>query len=179
MRSTEALGTLAPERTEPCMDALAHSPAAALVQHGRVHRRVYTDAAIFALEQERIFGRAWLFVGHESQVAKPGDFYTTVLAGQPVVMVRVAEGGGEDGTVRVLFNRCPHRSAVVAAERAGHLDLFRCAYHGWTFRLDGALQSIPRDEDYAGTGFDRADCNMKLLPRAASYPRPTRMKCRQ
>jgi phenylpropionate dioxygenase-like ring-hydroxylating dioxygenase large terminal subunit len=146
------------------MDALAHPPAVALVEHGRVHRRVYTDPAIFALEQERIFGRAWLFVGHESQVAKPGDFSTTVLAGQPVVMIR-----SEDGAVRVLFNRCPHRSAVVAAERAGHVDLFRCAYHGWTFRLDGALQSIPREEDYAGTGFDRADCSMKPLPRAASY----------
>jgi len=146
------------------MDAFAEPPMAALVGNRRVHRRVYTDPAIFALEQQRIFGRAWLYVGHESQVAKPGDFYTTVLAGQPVVMVRAG-----DGAVRVLFNRCPHRGAMVAAERAGHIDLFRCAYHGWTFQLDGALQSIPREEDYAGTGFDRADCAMKPLPRAAAY----------
>ena len=47
----------------------------------------------------------------------------------------------------------------------------RCAYHGWTFRLDGTLQSVPREEDYAGTGFDRADCRMQPLPRLARYHR--------
>jgi phenylpropionate dioxygenase-like ring-hydroxylating dioxygenase large terminal subunit len=136
----------------------------ALVEDGRVHRRVYTDPAIFELEQRRIFGRAWLYVGHESQAPKPGDFFTTTLARQPVIMVRCA-----DEVVRVLFNRCAHRGALVAPERAGHVEQFRCAYHGWTYRLDGALQSIPREEDYAETGFDRACADLKLLPRASSY----------
>ena len=136
----------------------------ALVAEGRVHRRVYTDPAIFELEQRRIFGRAWLYVGHESQVPKPGDFVTTTLARQPVIMVRCA-----DGAIRVLFNRCAHRGALVAAERCGHAETFRCAYHGWTYRLDGALQSVPREEDYAQSGFDRAGMDMKLLPRAAAY----------
>jgi phenylpropionate dioxygenase-like ring-hydroxylating dioxygenase large terminal subunit len=136
----------------------------ALVEDGRVHRRVYTDPAIFELELQRIFARAWLYVGHESQVPNAGDFLTTTLARQPVIMVRCA-----DGVVRVLFNRCAHRGALVAAERAGHVEQFRCAYHGWTYRLDGALLSIPCEEDYAGTGFDRACADMKLLPRAASY----------
>ena len=54
-----------------------------LVQPGRVHRRVYTDSDVFALEIDRIFGRAWLFVGHESQVPSPGDFITTELGRQP------------------------------------------------------------------------------------------------
>lgn len=136
----------------------------ALVADGRVHRRVYADPAIFELEQERIFGRAWLYVGHESQVPEPGDFVTAMLARQPVIMVRCA-----DGAVRVLFNRCAHRGALVAAERCGHAETFRCAYHGWTYRLDGALQSVPREEDYAQSGFDRAGMDMKLLPRAAAY----------
>ena len=146
------------------MDVIADRSLGALVEDGRVHRRVYTDPAIFELEQQRIFGRAWLYVGHESQVPAPGDFVTTTLARQPVIMVRCA-----DGVVRVLFNRCAHRGALVAAERAGHVENFRCAYHGWTYRLDGALQSIPREEDYAATGFDRACADMKLLPRAAAY----------
>lgn len=146
------------------MDVLADTSLSALVEDGRVHRRVYTDPALFELEQQRIFGRAWLYVGHESQVPAPGDFFTTTLARQPVILVRCA-----DGAVRVLFNRCAHRGALVAAERAGHVENFRCAYHGWTYRLDGALQSIPREEDYAGTGFDRACADMKLVPRAASY----------
>ncbi len=146
------------------MDALADTSAGALVEEGRVHRRAYTDPAIFELEMRRIFGRAWLYVGHESQVPNPGDYATATLARQPVVLVRCA-----DGAVRVLFNRCPHRGALVAAGRTGHVENFRCGYHGWTFRLDGALQSIPREGDYAGTGFDRACADMKLLPRAASY----------
>ena len=146
------------------MDAMADTFPGALVEDGRVHRRVYTDPSVFELELARIFGRAWLYVGHESQVPNAGDYVTATLARQPVVMVRCA-----DGAVRVLFNRCAHRGALVAAGRAGHVENFRCAYHGWTYRLDGALQSIPREEDYAGTGFDRACADMKLLPRAASY----------
>lgn len=146
------------------MDAFADTSVAALAADSRVHRRVYTDPAIFELEMRRIFGRAWLYVGHESQVPKPGDYVTATVARQPVIMARCA-----DGAVRVLFNRCPHRGALVAAGRGGHVENFRCAYHGWTFRLDGALQSIPREGDYAGTGFDRACADMKLLPRAAAY----------
>jgi phenylpropionate dioxygenase-like ring-hydroxylating dioxygenase large terminal subunit len=146
------------------MDALADTSLGALAEDGRVHRRVYTDPAIFELELRRIFGRAWLYVGHESQVRKEGEYFTATLARQPVVMVRCA-----DGAVRVLFNRCAHRGALVAAERAGHTEMFRCGYHGWTYRLDGKLQSIPREEDYAGTGFDRGCADMQLLPRAAAY----------
>ncbi|HEY7608580.1 MAG TPA: Rieske 2Fe-2S domain-containing protein [Alphaproteobacteria bacterium] len=148
------------------MDAAAAASPAALVEDRRVHRRVYTDPAIFALERRRIFGRAWLYVGHESQVPAVGDFFTTALAGQPVVMVRQADGG-----VLVLFNRCAHRAAIVAPERCGHTETFRCAYHGWTYRLDGALQSIPRAGDYAGTGFERGapESRMRKLPRVAAY----------
>ena len=82
---------------------------AKLIQPGRVHRRVYTDPEIFELEMERIYGRAWLFVGHASQVPKPGDYITTELARQPVIMMRHS-----DGSIKVLFNRCTHRGAKVA-----------------------------------------------------------------
>jgi len=148
------------------VSSLSTAEIAALVQETRVHRRVYGDPAIFALEMRRIFGRAWVFVGHDSQVPNVGDYVCTTVAGQPVVMVRQPEGG-----VRVLFNRCGHRGALVAAGRAGNAALFRCAYHGWTYRLDGGLQSIPREEDYAGSGFDRcaAEASMPALPRVAAY----------
>jgi phenylpropionate dioxygenase-like ring-hydroxylating dioxygenase large terminal subunit len=145
-------------------EGAAVGEAVALVEDRRVHRRIYADPAIFELELRRIFGRAWLYVGHESQVPQPGDYFTTALARQPVIMVRCA-----DGVIRVLFNRCAHRGALVAPERCGRAEAFRCAYHGWTYRLDGALQSIPREDDYADTGFERAGADMKLLPRAANY----------
>ena len=72
-----------------------------LIEPGRVHRRVYADPDVFELEMERIFGRAWLFVGHTSQVPKPGDYITTELGRQPVIMARHS-----DGNVHVLLNRC-------------------------------------------------------------------------
>ena len=80
---------------------IAPSELRQMVRPDKVHRSLYADPAVFELEMERLFGRAWLFVGHESQVAKPGDFYCTRLGRQPVIMVR-----GGDGAVRVLHNRC-------------------------------------------------------------------------
>ena len=102
---------------------------AKLIEPGRVHRRVYTDPDIFELEMERIFGRAWLFVGHASQVPQAGDFVTTELGRQPVIMTR-----HRDGSVHVLLNRCTHRGAKVVNERKGHSPRLTCCYHGWTLR---------------------------------------------
>ena len=77
-----------------------------LVEKDRVHRSVYTDPKIFNLEMERIWGKAWIYVGHESQVEAVGDYYTTEIATQPVVMVRHS-----DKQVYVLYNRCAHKGA--------------------------------------------------------------------
>src|SRR4029077_17327392 len=122
------------------------------VEPGRVHRRVYTDPEIFELEMERLFGRAWLFVGHASQVPKPGDYITTELGRQPVIMTR-----HHDGSVRVLLNRCSHRGAKVANERCGHATRLTCLYHGWTFDTDGTLIGVPVPEG-ASAGFRREGC---------------------
>ncbi len=65
---------------------------------------------------ERIFGRAWIYVGHDSQVAKPGDYIATTIGRQPIVMSR-----HRDGAVHVLFNRCGHRGAKVVGNREGNV----------------------------------------------------------
>ncbi|MGZ3323111.1 MAG: Rieske 2Fe-2S domain-containing protein, partial [Xanthobacteraceae bacterium] len=88
---------------------------AKLIEPGRVHRDVYTDPDVFELEMERIFGQAWLFVGHTSQVPQAGDYITTELGRQPVIMARHRDGG-----VYVLLNRCTHRGAKVVNERKGN-----------------------------------------------------------
>lgn len=64
----------------------------ALVRPGRVHRRIYADPDIFDLELERIFGSAWIYVGHESQIKTPGDFLATRIGRKPLLLVRDAEG---------------------------------------------------------------------------------------
>jgi phenylpropionate dioxygenase-like ring-hydroxylating dioxygenase large terminal subunit len=83
-----------------------------LVRDDCVHKSVYTDPDLFQLEMERIYGHAWIYVGHESQVPKVGDFYATRIGDQDVIMTRDA-----DQTVNVMYNRCPHKGAqLVPAE---------------------------------------------------------------
>jgi phenylpropionate dioxygenase-like ring-hydroxylating dioxygenase large terminal subunit len=102
-----------------------------LVQPGRVHRRLYTDPTIFEAEMERIFGAAWIYVGHESQIRNPGDYVRTFIGRKPVVLVRDADGG-----VRVIHNQCAHRGSLVVAKDKGNTDEFQCCYHGWTYHLE-------------------------------------------
>ena len=136
---------------------------AKLVEPGRVHRRVYADPDVFELEMERIFGRAWLYVGHTSQVQNPGDYVTTELGRQPVIMCRHS-----DGRVHVLLNRCTHRGAKVVNERKGHSPRLICCYHGWSYDTDGKLLNVPVPEG-CGEGFDRAILGLAQAPGVGEY----------
>ena len=117
---------------------------AALIRDTEVHRDCYADAEIFDLEMRQLFANTWVYVGHASQVPRHGDFYATTVGDQPVVMVRHS-----DDSVRVLYNRCPHKGVSLAAEGCGHAGkFFRCPYHAWTFRTDGSLLSVPLKQGY-------------------------------
>src|SRR5262249_9548403 len=138
---------------------------AGLVEPDRVHRRVYTDPDVFALEQERIFARLWIYVGHESRIAQPGDFVRSRIGTREILVVRQA-----DGTIAALHNRCAHRGAQVCVATRGHARTFTCPYHGWAYRLDGSLIGVPAPEGY-GDGFAsrRADWHLPRVPRVESY----------
>ena len=124
----------------------------ALVRETEVHKRCYIDAEVFALEMQHLFANCWVYVGHASQVPQPGDYHSTSVADQPVVMVRHG-----DHSIRVLHNRCAHKGVQVAPEGSGHTGkFFRCPYHAWTYRTDGSLLNTPLREGYEHTGF--ADC---------------------
>ena len=84
-------------------------------EQGLVDPRIFTDAAVYRQEQERIFGRTWLYVGHESQLPSPGDYLTNYLGEVAVVVVR-----GPDGRLRVLRNQCVHRGNKVCLFDRGH-----------------------------------------------------------
>ena len=101
---------------------------------------LYTDPEVFKAEKEKIFSRTWQVVAHTSQLARAGDYLTTELNGEPLVLVR-----GGDNQLRGFYNICRHRAGPVA-EGCGSRKLFRCGYHGWTYNLDGALISATEVE---------------------------------
>ena len=120
---------------------------AALVQDDRVHRDVYLDPEIFQLEMEQLWPNTWVYVGHASQVPNPGDYVTTDIATQPVVMVR-----HEDGSVQVLMNRCAHKGAKLVTSACGNTGrFFRCPYHAWAYHTDGSIRAIPLKHGYDRT----------------------------
>lgn len=136
-----------------------------LVEAGRVHRSVYLDSRIFDLEMERIFGRGWIYVGHESQIPAPGDYITTSIGEIPVLMSR-----DQDGKVHVLKNRCAHRGAVVCTRDSGQTKYFRCPYHGWTYGTNGDLVGVPLRKGYpANFDLKATSLRMASAPRVDSY----------
>jgi len=132
----------------------------ALVEADRVHRDVYIDPEVFQLEMERLWSRTWIYLGHESQVPKPGDFITADIAAKPVILVRHT-----DGAVRVLMNRCAHKGTKVVYDFAGNTGkTFRCPYHAWTYRTDGTLLNIPLKEGYQSTRLHQTEAVRGLAP---------------
>jgi phenylpropionate dioxygenase-like ring-hydroxylating dioxygenase large terminal subunit len=143
------------------MSAFGPEQLAMLVQPDRVHRSVYADPAIFDLEMERVFGRAWLVLGHTSQVPNPGDYFTTRMGREPVIVVL-----NSSREVSVLINRCMHRGSMVCAEGRGNTERFVCPYHGWSYDRDGVLQAVPFAGGYEK---DKLPKGLRAVPRVAVY----------
>src|SRR3989475_7526954 len=98
----------------------------------------YVDDRIAELEAKTVFSKSWQMVGRVEHVEKPGQFVTTNVAGEPIVVVR-----GNDGTLRAFFNVCRHHAAAVVTEPCGQTQLLHCPYHGWNYGLDGSLKGMP------------------------------------
>jgi len=117
----------------------------ALVTPTHVHRSVYTDPAIFDLEMKRVFGRAWLYLAHDSEMPAAGDYVVRHMGTQGVILTRDKAGG-----VHAIFNRCSHRGPTLCAFQSGSAPHgHQCPYHGWTFNADGSARFIPYDRGYA------------------------------
>ena len=114
----------------------------------------YNDAAVIAAENRTIFARTWQLVGHSQQVHQRGQFLTTTVAGEPLLIVC-----GDDGQVRALSNVCRHRAGPVA-KGSGKRPALQCGYHGWTYALDGTLRTAPEMD-----GIECWDRQSVALPR--------------
>lgn len=101
----------------------------------------YYDEEILALERSEVFGKNWIWAGRMDQLAEPGSFLTTDLAGEPLVLSR-----DKDGVLRAFSNVCRHKAARVANAACGKASFLQCRYHGWTYDLSGRLKGTPEFE---------------------------------
>jgi 3-phenylpropionate/trans-cinnamate dioxygenase alpha subunit len=127
-------------------------------------RKIYSDQAIYDQEMERIFGRCWLFLAHESQMPRPGDFFRTYMGEDDVLVIRQ-----EDMTIKAFINSCTHRgNRLVRADR-GSARAFACNYHGWAFAIDGSLATVPLEREVYFNEIDKDQFRLVPVDRVASY----------
>src|SRR6266513_1911896 len=113
-------------------------------------QKYFVSPEVFAREQAEIFSKEWLLVGHESHVAKPGDYFLAAIAGESVIVTR-----DRKSQVRGFYNVCRHRGTRLKEDTCGHTSAIQCPYHAWTYGLDGRLIGAPHMDDVPG--FDKAD----------------------
>ena len=128
----------------------SYDPSTPLAEASTIPASWYTDERVFELEKQMVFGSSWQIAARMDQVLAPGQYATTEIAGEPIVIVR-----GSDGELRGFFNVCRHHAAAVMTEAQGHATQMRCPYHGWTYSLEGALKGTP---DFSGVcNFERVE----------------------
>jgi Rieske 2Fe-2S family protein len=118
-------------------------------------QKYFVSQEIFAEEQKKIFLKEWLLVGHQSQIAKPGDYFVIEVAGESLIVIRDSKL-----EIRSFYNVCRHRGTRLKEHRAGeafcgHSSSIQCPYHAWTYGLDGRLIGAPHMDEVPG--FDKAD----------------------
>lgn len=147
------------------MPANAHQDAQSLRQHlsdltsrskddaHSMPSHFYTSEDFLDLEKEHIFRKEWVCVGHVGEIAEPGDFYTTELVGEQLLVAR-----DDEGEINVLSNVCRHRGNKVENSESGNRRSFVCPYHAWTYKRDGALKTAPLMKK--AKAFDASKCSL-------------------
>jgi len=127
----------------------SYDDRAPLSQASTIPAAWYIDPRIAELERLSVFSKTWQLVARTEQVKTPGQFVSTRVAVEPIVIVR-----GHDGALRAFYNVCRHHAAAVVTEPCGQASLLHCPYHGWNYGLDGSLKGMPEFEGVEN--FDRA-----------------------
>jgi Rieske 2Fe-2S family protein len=119
-------------------------------------QRYFVSPEIFAKEQEKILSAQWVLVGHQSQIARAGDYFVQEVAGESLIVLRE-----QKGAVRGFYNVCRHRGTRLCEEKVGHSSTIQCPYHAWTYGLDGRLVGVPHMDKVQG--FDKAEYSLHAV----------------
>ena len=128
-----------------------------------IGREAWSDPEVYELEKRGVFGKAWLFLGHESQIPAPGDFVQAYMCETPVILAR-----GPDGRVHANINSCSHRGLPVCRAERGNTNKFVCPYHNWNYDVTGKLLAIPQ-ERHVQSRPDKSTLGLKPVPRIDSW----------
>jgi Rieske 2Fe-2S family protein len=121
-------------------------------------QRYFVSPEIFAEEQEKIFSKQWVLVGHQSQIAHAGDYFVREVAGESLIIAR-----DQVGEARAFYNVCRHRGTRLCEGQTGHSSTIQCPYHAWTYGLDGRLVGAPHMDRETVPGFDKADYSLHAV----------------
>jgi Rieske 2Fe-2S family protein len=121
--------------------------------NGTLPQRYFVSPEVFSEEQDRIFSAQWVCVGHQSQIAKPGQYFLAQIAEESLIVVRDQRLG-----IRAFYNVCRHRGTRLKEDPCGHASAIQCPYHAWTYGLDGRLIGAPHMDEVPG--FDKAEYSL-------------------
>ena len=133
--------------------------------NGLIARDTYVNEAIYQQELEQIFSRAWLFVGHETQVPNPGDFIRSRMGEEEVILVR----DRKDQRLHVFLNSCRHKGMKVCRYDDGNTLVFTCPFHGWSYDTDGRLVGVPYYNDAYSKELDKSKWGLHEVAQIANY----------
>jgi len=141
-----------------------YRPGLVDLETGLISREIFVNDDIYAQEQERVFARSWLFVGHDSQIPKPGDYFVSRMGEESVILCR-----DRAGEVHVFLNSCRHRGMKVCRYDEGNTAVFTCPYHGWSYGTDGALVGVPYFREAYRSALDKAKWGLVEVAQLCNY----------
>lgn len=134
------------------------------LERGVIDREIFTAQQVFDDEMERVFTRSWLFVGHESLIPNPGDYLTSRMGVEPVILTR-----DKKNKIHVFHNSCRHRGMKVAQYDHGNTQLFTCPYHSWSFTTEGKLFGVPQYKNLYEDCLDKDEWSLVEVAQLQNY----------
>ena len=134
------------------------------IENATQSRSIFYDEGIYNLEMEKVFGRCWLFLTHENQIPRPGDYVKTTMGEDEVIVVRQ-----RDNSIKAFLNACRHRGAQVCSAEVGSARNFSCNFHGWTYGIDGALILVPLEKELYKNKLDKCKLGLREVAKVENY----------